>query len=323
VGKGTWLLDGVRLRALRMARMMTIHVLATKAGVAERTVADAERKGQAEVRPETIRCLAKALGVAPEELLVGATTASAAAAPPPPPPAPSRPAITTAIPPPKHVARTRLDVLGDLRRERGAPSTVVVGKARVEVFDARHMQDILARHAAFKGKRFVVEGKLDVQRALLGKEARAFGAKDGVGLRVEVLVDVAPRETLSVTVHAPTAKLAAALQSALKKSVRLVVALRVVGKNDERVVSLFASPRKRAWALVVQRVIRGATSTTRVVAGARRAPRSPPRSPMPRRRFRRRRPRRTCTRRGPMRTRRRCPRRCLRRPRRRRRRRSG
>lgn len=240
--------------------MMTIAQLAQRSGMSERTIADIER-GRSGGHPETLRCLAKTLGIEPEELLRDETTAPPVPAPtlspppaPPPPAPPSRKVI--AIPPPKHAARTRLDSLADFVRERGdARAHVMVGKARVDVVDAPLLQAILARHAVYAGKRFVVVGVLMNQRALSVVEARALGTKVGVGARFDVAVPITPTESLSVTVHATTAKLGDALHATLKQPVSVVVALRVVGKNDARVVSLFASARKRAWAFVVERVV--------------------------------------------------------------------
>jgi len=91
---------------------------------------------------------------------------------------------------------------------------------------------------------------VDRQRALsVGRGARA-GTTVGVGARYRVVVDVAAGETLDVTVHAVDAKLASALQAKMGGDVRVEVCVCVVGKNDARVVSLFASARKRAWGLV-------------------------------------------------------------------------
>ena len=255
---------------MRMARMMTIHDLAEKSGVADRTIADIER-GTSRARPETIRCIAKALGVSPEGLLATdatspatrdvarepthepthAPTASTEAAPVDPP------HPRSAIPSPKLHARTRLDALADLQRaQKIAPPPVAVGntKARVDVLTPVRMQDLFARHAAFDGARFVVDGNVDQQRALSAAEARALGAKVGVGARYHVIAEIVPGEPLGVTVHATDAKLAGALQAKVGESVRVVVTVRVVGKNDARVVSLFASARKRAWAFVAERM---------------------------------------------------------------------
>ena len=117
------------------------------------------------------------------------------------------------------------------------------------------MQDIFATHAAYDGHRFVLSGRIDQQRALSVAEARALKARVGVGARFHVLADVAPGEALGVTVHAITAALARALQVKMKHDVRLVLRVCVVGgKDDARVVTLFASARKRAWAFVVEGV---------------------------------------------------------------------
>jgi hypothetical protein len=77
-----------------------------------------------------------------------------------------------------------------------------------------------------------------------------------VGVRFHVVKEVLPGEPLGVTVHVADAKLARALRAAMKKDVALVVRLRVVGKNDARPMSLFASTRRRAWGFVVESIVR-------------------------------------------------------------------
>src|ERR1700722_19823127 len=98
-----------------MGKMMTIPDLAAKAGIAARTLTSVE-SGTKGARPDTVRCLAGALGVGPEALLVRDRPTDAKPAPPPPP---SVRALPLDIPPPKVPARTRLDGLADLVRARG------------------------------------------------------------------------------------------------------------------------------------------------------------------------------------------------------------
>ncbi len=135
-----------------------------------------------------------------------------------------------------------------------SPAPVAVGKAKLAVLDPVVMQNLFARHAAFDGTSFVVAGRVERQRALSAPEARALATKVGVGARYRVMVDVVDGETLDVTVHEVDAPLAAALQAKMGEGVRVVVRVRVVGKDDARVVSLFASARKLAWALVATRM---------------------------------------------------------------------
>ncbi len=252
---GKWQIDGARVRALRMAKMLTIPELATKAGIAARTLADVEVGGTKAVRPDTIRCIAGALGVATEALQPASPHVTAPAPATPPAQVAASPVPVLDIPPPKHPAKTRLDGLADLARARGlSPLPVTVGKAKLAVLDPVVMQNLFARHAAFDGDSFVVLGRVERQRALSAPEARALETKVGVGARYRVVVDVLDGETLDVTVHAVDAALAAALQAKMGEAVRVVVRVRVVGKDDARVVSLFASARKRAWALVAARM---------------------------------------------------------------------
>jgi transcriptional regulator with XRE-family HTH domain len=232
-----------------MAKMMTIPELAAKAGVGARTISDIEIESAA-ARPDTIRCIAGALTVPPEELLVKEARPVA-------PPAAVTPAASPAaspplpIPPPKLPPRTRLDSLADLVRTRGLSSPpVTIGKATFTVLDPVVMQNLFARHAAFDGDSFVVCGRIERQRALSVAEARALKTRVGVGARYGLVVDVAAGETLDVTVHAVDAAVAAALQAKMGQPARVVVRVRVVGTEEARVVSLFASARKRAWALV-------------------------------------------------------------------------
>ena len=55
----------------------------------------------------------------------------------------------------------------------------------------RDAEPLRARHAAFEGEAFVVEGRVDGQRALSIAEARALKTRVGVGARYRVVVDVA------------------------------------------------------------------------------------------------------------------------------------
>jgi transcriptional regulator with XRE-family HTH domain len=237
-----------------MAKLMTIPDLAAKAGIGARTLSNIER-GSVVGRPESLRSIAGALGVSPESLQAASEAPPApAASPEPPPPKPSSPTLD--LPRAKVPPRTRLDALADLVRARGlSRDPVVVGKAKLPVLDPVAMQNLFARHAAFEGESFVVEGKVDRQRALAVAEARALKTKVGVGARYRIVVDVVGKETLDVTVHAVDARVAAALQEKMGQGARVVVTVRVAAKNDARVVSLFASARKRAWALVAGRVL--------------------------------------------------------------------
>jgi transcriptional regulator with XRE-family HTH domain len=259
--------DHQRLRDLRNERALSIDELAAKAGIAGRSLSYLEL-GIRNARPETIRCLAKALSVATEALLVSSADATAPTAPAPPvviPPVPktmpspglSRTLILPppSLPPPKLPPRTRLDALADLERERGiAPKPVKVGAARIAVLTAARMQDLFATHSIFADEAFYLEGTIDQQRALSATEARALKARVGVGARFHVIKEIAPGEPLGVTVHVTSAKLARELQAKMKTTVKLVVRVRVAGKNDARVLSLFASQRKRAWGFVVETV---------------------------------------------------------------------
>jgi transcriptional regulator with XRE-family HTH domain len=244
---------------------MSLEELAAKAGVSNRSLSYIEA-GVRGARQETIRCLAKALSVATEALLVSSVDEVAPTAPrgefPPipktmPSPGNSRTLLLPppTLPPPKLPARTRLDALADLEREQGiAPKPVKVGAARVAVLTAARMQDLFATHSIFADEAFYLEGRIDQQRALSATEARALKARVGVGARFHVIKEIAPGEPLGVTVHVTTAKLARELQAKMKGNVKLVVRVRVAGKNDARVLSLFASQRKRAWGFVVEAV---------------------------------------------------------------------
>ena len=117
------------------------------------------------------------------------------------------------------------------------------------------MQNLVARHAAFEGSAYVVCGRVELRQRAGRPPRPARSDAVGVGARYRVVVDVVDGETLDVTVHAVDAALAAALQAKMGEAVRVVVRVRVVGKDDARVVSLFASARKRAWALVAAKVV--------------------------------------------------------------------
>lgn len=63
-------MDSARLKELRYARVLTQQELATAAHISVRTVTALER-GETTAHPRTIRALAKALGVRPQELVDG------------------------------------------------------------------------------------------------------------------------------------------------------------------------------------------------------------------------------------------------------------
>ena len=60
-----------RLRELRRRRVLTLRELEEVSGVSYATVWRLESGRSTEARPSTIRKLARALGVEPEELIVG------------------------------------------------------------------------------------------------------------------------------------------------------------------------------------------------------------------------------------------------------------
>lgn len=62
-------IDGERVRSLRIACVLGQQELAEAAGVSRETVAKVEAGDRVRSYPETIRKLAKALGVEPRELL--------------------------------------------------------------------------------------------------------------------------------------------------------------------------------------------------------------------------------------------------------------
>ena len=62
--------DMVKLRELRQRRVLTLHELEKKSGVSYNTIWRLENRGTG-AHPRTIRKLAKALGVDPEELVIG------------------------------------------------------------------------------------------------------------------------------------------------------------------------------------------------------------------------------------------------------------
>lgn len=63
----------IRLKYWRQRRVMTIRELAAKAGVSTDTIVSIENESQRTVRPSTLKKLAKALEIDPEELVVDAT----------------------------------------------------------------------------------------------------------------------------------------------------------------------------------------------------------------------------------------------------------
>jgi transcriptional regulator with XRE-family HTH domain len=63
-----WQMNGERLRSLRKERLLTQVELSNMTGVAQDSISTLET-GKREAHPGTIRKLAKALGVEPQELI--------------------------------------------------------------------------------------------------------------------------------------------------------------------------------------------------------------------------------------------------------------
>jgi transcriptional regulator with XRE-family HTH domain len=251
--KPLWRIDGALIRTRRTERGMTKAALASMAGISERALTNIEL-GRSPGSSESARTLASALDLPLEQVLVAATSGERSSAD-----EASREAtpIATAIrPPAKLPAQTRLDFLADLERAHGIdPPPVRVGKESFEVLTATRLQCAFATHALFDGHRYVVEGTVDRMRAVKPEEAAAIGAKVGVGARFHLVRDVIAGEPIGVTVHVTTGKLATALQAKMKREVRLVVRLVVVSRDDARLISVFVSDTKRAWGLIVARVV--------------------------------------------------------------------
>lgn len=246
-------IDGPLVRARRTERGMTKAALASMAGISERALTNIEL-GRSPGSPESARTLATALDLPLDAVLVRASTEPRRAADATP--IDAAPNGVAPRPAAKLPAHTRLDFLADLERAHGIdPPPVRVGRESIDVLTATRLQCAFATHALFDGHRYVVEGLVDQMRALKAEEAAATGAKVGVGARFHLVRDVVPGEPIGVTVHVTTGPLAAALQAQMKREVRLVVRLVVVSRDDARTISVFVSQRKRAWGLVVERVI--------------------------------------------------------------------
>ena len=69
----------IRLREWRLAKVMTQEELAQRSGVTEATISRIE-SGQREARISTVRKLAGALGITPQELIAGPEGKAKAAA---------------------------------------------------------------------------------------------------------------------------------------------------------------------------------------------------------------------------------------------------
>ena len=68
----------IRLREWRLAKVMTQEELAQRSGVTETTISRIE-SSRSEARISTVRKLAEALGISPQELIAGPAVGKAAA----------------------------------------------------------------------------------------------------------------------------------------------------------------------------------------------------------------------------------------------------
>jgi transcriptional regulator with XRE-family HTH domain len=247
-----WPIDKARLRALRLARGLSLDELAARSGQSVRTLQRLESPGGSErARPFTHHCLTKALGE-PEGALRLTAPASGAATDDAPPAAPGPTSVRVTFAP----ALSSLESLverehrGGLGAERAAALPLVT---------ATLLQDVLTLFAAHIDRRVVVRGCVIAQRGLFENEVQALGATYGASARFVLARDVVPGCPLLVTVLAPDAKAAKALQEALTTRAPVEVEATVVAwPGGGRGFVFWGLETPKPWAFVTSGPVRPA-----------------------------------------------------------------
>lgn len=249
-----FVVDATALRKAREARGWSVANLAARAGVSERTVTRLEAS-DAPSRPDTVECVAKALGVPVAAIIGGPASSRRARRAPPAAPAPSAvpPVVATFTLPP----RTTLDSLALLESKAGlSEKPLVDGVPRLL---AKSLQDVNTANRGHRGRQFWIRGLVDRQRGLTADEANLLSSRRGDGARFLVLHESAGDETIAVVLHVPLVADVVALQAAMDTVVTLTVEVFGVGDDVRGGFSTFWSDATRDWTFrLVRRVVGGA-----------------------------------------------------------------
>ncbi len=246
--------NGELLRAKRIAKRWTLETLARKAGVSARTVQNVETSARSRATLVTAELLAQALGMETDALFVNDNNAEPSDAPREAAAAAGVVASPDAIPPPRAKrAPSRLDALA--AREPPVPDSPAATNGALVPVTARRLQDLLTGFAMYEGDRYIVEGRVDAQRALTKTEARLLGTKVGIGGRFHIMRPVVGTEELGITVHTMRAADTRALLAKKNETVRLEVRVVVPSHDDDDGFVFFLSPTPSPWALVVEAIL--------------------------------------------------------------------
>ena len=237
-----WRISGSAVRAARVAKAWTVLELAEKAGIAERRLRTIETQSPA-VSAEMLRLLAQTLGMNHGELLASspAETPSAAVA------------VATVEPPRGGPpAESELEAIVAREQRMGPRPTVRWGDEgeTMQVLGAKQVQDVLTAYALHAGARWFVRGRVDRQRGIPSVSERvALGASPGTAGRFLVMVPVAERDEIYVTVHTREGARTKRMQAAVGGEIGMVIEVVVAGEG-EAPFSAFGRQEGRAWAFV-------------------------------------------------------------------------
>ena len=258
-----WTIKSKVLRRLRIEKLWSVEELAKRSGVSVRSIRAYEARDTT-VRPDSMQCLAKALGAEPTELGrvhdpsatrsngAGASSRTAIAA------SPSMTSVTK-LPPP-----SRMEELVEIEREVAPLPPLDTPSGAVAAFTVKSFQDIFTAYKMFEGERFWLEGVIKAQRGISDAEAEMLGTESGVGARFHIVKEVKPGHAVGITVHTREGTHTRHLQKRVGERARIVFSVKRAtnGANDAepRGFAFFMSERARPWALVIDDVLDGSSA---------------------------------------------------------------
>jgi transcriptional regulator with XRE-family HTH domain len=238
-----WKILGKRLKRERVRAGFSFEQLAARAGISERSIRRYEARDTS-TRKEQVVALAKALGIAAEEL--GKPSEA--------------PAVLSATRTNRELLDRHFPKRSELERRVAleADSYAVRGLPLPEnELTAKRLQDIFTVYVGYAGRRFLLTGLVDRQRGLSVQEGESIGSKSGVGARFHVVKLVAPNEPIGVTVYTRAIEDSLAFQDRFngEVSVEVSVVVREI-ENGFPGFSFFGGESKRPWMFVVERIVR-------------------------------------------------------------------
>jgi transcriptional regulator with XRE-family HTH domain len=233
-----WTVSAQKLRAARQAKRWTVEALAARAGVSDRTIRKLEA-ADSRVRPDTLDCLAKALGVDAMHLLTTDDTKARTALAGP------------RLAPSPRGARTRLEALRE-RERANAPAPRKHGAPALLTAD--DLERLYTAFLVHEGAQFSLRGRVEQRTAATRAETAALGAVWGTAARFRFEHILASGDPVVLTPYTRTKETTLALLDAVdgrEVSARVIV---VVAAEGAEPFTSYLSGTPRGWGLVVDAV---------------------------------------------------------------------